>query len=526
MIRNYYKTATRSIGRSRFHSAINIFGLATGIAFVLLVGAYVWNEGQVNTRLAHADRQFFLYSQWKNPGMGVAIAGPGELAKALKENYPSLVANYYRFDGVTSNVSMGDKHFREGMQLGDSTLLTMYGFPLLHGDSRTAFADPFSVVITAGRAMKYFGRTDVVGQSLAIENFSGSKKDFRITGVMAKPFRNSVTWLNEDNDNQFFIPSSCLSYFGRNMSWQNVFIVSYVELQKGVSPKALSAPIAHLLKVNAPQYVSDNLEVSVIPLSAYYLSSDGGTVQKMLYTLSWIAFFILLMAVINFVNMSVSRSGSRMKEIGIRKVLGSLRRQLVLQFLTESIMLTGIATAIALVLYWLSAPWFSVMLGKEIPPLSALPGYAWIIIPLFAVFLGCVAGLYPAFMLSSLPSVDSLKGNKGSVRENIGLRKGLVSFQFAMATIVLVGAIIISQQISLFFSDRLGYDKEYVLSAQLPRDWTLKGVQHMETVRNEFSTMPRVKDASLSYERPDGGNIGNIGIFRASSDSAHAIVSQ
>jgi len=401
-----------------------------------------------------------------------------------------------------------------------------HGFPLLYGDPRHVFENPYSAVITEKAAKKYFGRTNVLGENLTIENFSGGKNDFRITGVLAKPFHNSVTWLNGEFDNQLFLSNAVLSYFGRNMAWQNSFIVNYVELQKGIGPEALKAPIAHLLKVNTPPSINDNLEVSAVPLADYYMTTDGGTVQKMLYTLSYIAFFILLMAIINFVNMSVSRSGSRMKEIGIRKVLGSLRRQLMLQFLTESIMLTGMATLLALVLYWLAAPWFSAVLGKEIPPLSALPGLAWILIPLFALLLGTVAGLYPAFMLSSMPSVDSLKGNKASVRENIGLRKGLVSFQFAMATIVLVGAIIVSQQISLFFSDRLGYDKEYMLSAQLPRDWSPKGVQRMATIRNEFTALPQVKDVSLSYERPDGNNIGNIGIFPASGDSAHAVVSQ
>ena len=526
MLNNYFRIARRQIARSRFHSIINVVGLSTGIAFTLLVAAFVWSEYQVNRDLTHADRQFFLSSHWKKAGIGLEYTTLGPLAKALKENYPGLIANYYRWDGVTSNVSLGDKHFREGLQLGDTTLFTMYGFPLLYGDARTAFDNPYSVVITEDRALKYFGRADVVGKDLTIENFSGSKKDFRITAVLQTPHRNSITFLNDDNNNQFFIPSTCLTFFGRNMDWQSIHIPSYVELQKGVTAADLQKPLQHLIKMNAPPGLADLLEVSAVPLKTFYRQGFGGIVQKMLYTLSFIAFFILAMAVVNFINMSVSRSSSRMKEIGVRKVLGGLRRQLIAQFLTESILLVFLATALALLLYQLFAPWFSNVLGKEIPVLQVLPWYFWTALPLFALLLGSAAGLYPAFVLSAMPSVDSLKGGRVSVKENIFLRKGLVGFQFATATIVFVGALIISQQISLFFSKELGYDKEFIVSAQLPRNWSLPGVQHMETVRQEFTTLPGVKDVALSFEIPNGNNSGSTGMYRLGEDSTRAIVAQ
>lgn len=525
MFRNYLKLAVRHLNRNRFFSIINVIGLSTGIALTLLIAAYCWSEWQVNKDFTHADRQYILNSRWKIAGIGPYITTLGPLARALKENYPNLVANYYRNDAITSNISYGDKHFREGMQVGDSTLLEMYGLPLLHGDARTALNQPFTVVITADKAIKYFGKTDVVGQNLTIENFSGSKQDFRITGVMQEPRRNSVTWLFDSNHNNFFIPASNLAYFGRNMDWPNVSIVSYVELKEGVRPSALAEPIRHLVRTNANPALAANLQVEVLPLSSYYFSGNGGTVEKMVYTLSFIAFFILLMAIINFVNLSVRQSTARMREIGIRKVLGSLRRQLIIQFLTESVLLTVIATVFSLMLYAAFAPLISGMLGKMIPALSALPAIAWILIPLFTLLTGGLAGLYPALQLSSLASVDSLKG-KSSAGENILLRKGLVGFQFATAMVVLVGAIIISQQISLFFSDRLGYDKEYVVAAQLPRDWSPKGVTRMQTLRSEFAKMPGVKDVTLSYEIPDGMNGGSRGMFREGGDSTRAVVAQ
>jgi ABC-type antimicrobial peptide transport system permease subunit len=526
MFRNYFKLAVRHLNRGRLFSTINIIGLSTGITLTLLMAAYCWSEWQVNRQLTHADRQYILTSRYKLPGIGYPMATLGPLAKTLKDNYPSLVAEFYRNDAITTNVSYGDKHFREGFQVGDSTLLGMYGFPLLYGDAHTALDQPFTVVITADKAIKYFGRADVVGQRLTIENFSGSKKDFLITAVMKDPPRNSVTQLTEGDDNHFFVAASNLAYFGRNMTWQNISIVNYIELQPGVKPEALAGPIEHLIKANATPGIAANLKVEVTTLSDYYFNSNGGTVKKMIYTLSFIALFILLMAIVNFINLSVRQSTSRMREIGIRKVMGSLRWQLIIQFITESLLLSILATGLSLGLYCLLAPVITGILGKDIPSLASLPSMVWLMVPVFAMVTGILAGLYPALRLSSLASVDSLKGKASAKGEHILLRKGLVGFQFATAMIVLVGAIIISQQIRLFFSDRLGYDKEYIVASQLPRDWTLKGVQHMETLRDEFATMPSVKEATLSYEIPNGWNSGSRGMFREGGDSSRAVVGQ
>jgi len=523
---HYYKIALRHIRRSRFHSAINVIGLSTGISFTLLIAAYCWSEWRVNRQLKNADRQYILTTNWRDPNMGYPVATVGQLAKALKESYPGLVADYYRFDGIISTVSNGDKHFREDIQMGDSTLLTMYGFSLLQGDSRTALNQPFTVVITKDKAIKYFGRADVVGQNLTIENFSGGKQDFRITGVLPDPTRNSVTWLNEANNNRVFVPVANLAYFGRNMDWANNHIVNYIELQKGIRPEALTDPIRALVRANAPPAIAANMQVNLVPLSTYYLSGAGGTVQKMLFVLSFAALFILLMAIINFVNLSVSRSAARMKEIGIRKVLGGLRRQLVVQFLTESILLAVVATVFSLALYIVFKPLFSGVLDRAIPALTALPVIAWPVIGVFTLITGLLAGLYPALRLSALASVDSLKGKACSAGDSILLRKGLVSFQFATATIALVGAIVISQQISLFFSDRLGYEKDYIVSAQLPRDWSLQGVRRMKRIRSEFASMPGVKEATLSFEIPDGGNGGSRTMWPEGGDSSHAVASQ
>src|ERR1044072_7799071 len=164
MIKSYFKIAWRNIIKSRFYAIVNIFGLSIGIVFTMMIAAYVWGELQVNSKLKNIQNQYILQSKWKEANQGIELTTLGPLAKALQESYPNLVANYYRFDGITSTVSKGDKSFRESIQLCDSTMLTMYGFSLLYGKPATAFEGPFSVIITDTKAIKYFGKTDVVGQ--------------------------------------------------------------------------------------------------------------------------------------------------------------------------------------------------------------------------------------------------------------------------------------------------------------------------------------------------------------------------
>ena len=450
----------------------------------------------------------------------------GPLAKSLREQYPDLVANYYRWDGITSNVSKGDRSFREGLQICDTTMLNMYGFKLLYGNAKNAFDGPFSLVITTDKAIKYFGKTDVVGHTLTIESFSGSKHDFIITGVLQKPSKNSVTYLNDDNNNQFYISANNINYFGRNMDWPNQYIVGYIELQKGVKPQDLQKPMQYLMKQNAPPQIAANMTPYLVSLKDYYLSADNGLIKKMLYALSAIALFILAMAVINFINMSVSRSATRMREIGIRKVLGGLKKQLIFQFLIESIVLVLFSTFFAFIIYVLSKNLFSSLLSIEMPSLSDFPLYFFLFVLGLVFLIGFVAGIYPAFVLSSLKSVDSLKGKLTSIKENVLLRKSLVAFQFGIATIAFIGAIIISKQINLFFSKDLGFNKDYIITAQLPRNWTPEGVRKTEEIRKQFAAMPQVSNATLSFTVPDGNSSGSVSLYKAGADSTTAIASE
>ncbi len=528
MLKNYFKIGWRNIRKHPFYAMVNVVGLFAGITFALLIGAYVWGELQVNQQLKNANSQYFLKSVWKDPNMGNDITTLGPLAKRLREEYPGLVANYYRWDGITSVVSKGDKHLRENIQLGDSTLLSMYGFELLHGNAATALTEPFSVVITGDIAKKYFGKTDVVGETINIQSFTGANRDFAITGVLKEIPDNSVTHLNTANLNTFFIPTNTYTFFGRmdfNL-WTNIYVPSYIELKPGASLASLDIAIKKLIHNNAPDGIKENIQIEAVPITDYYLQQGNGIIKRMIYILSFVGLFILLMAVVNFINIAISSSGQRMKEIGLRKVLGGLKSQVIFQFLTESFILVLMATVLALLVYSLAASAFSVIVGKNIPTLNSFPLYFMLIPIVLVLVLGLLAGLYPAFVLSSVNTVNSLKGKMKTVKENILLRKSLVGFQFAIALLVLISAAIVTKQVSHFFGQSLGYNKEYIVASQVPRDWSPAGVRKMETIRNEFAAMPQISSVTLSYEIPNGNNGGQPPVYKAGSDSTQAVAMQ
>ena len=524
MFQNYLKIAWRNLRQRRFYSLLNITGLAMGLTFALLIGAFIWGEFQVNQQLRNASQQCLVQSRWKEDNMGMPITSLAPVGPALKAQYPTLVANYYRFHGVSATLSKGDNHFRESIQIGDSTLLTMYGFELLHGNPRTALTAPNAIVITEAKALKLFGQTDVLNQSLTVETPQAGKQAFMVTAVLKALPPNSVSQLLPEA-NEVFMSLGSLPSFGADLSsWQNPYIVNYIELQPGVTPADLDKPLANLLKTNAPPEIQQNLTAYVTPLTDYYLHSNNGLVRRMMVTLTVVGLFILLMAIVNFVNLSLGSASTRLREIGVRKALGSLRLQLTAQFLVEALVLTGIAAVLSIGLYMLFRPLFNEVVGKVTPSLIELPGtFGWLLL-LLTLMVGGLAGGYPALYLSAYSSVDSLKGKEKSAREGQWFRRGLVTIQFAIAIFVFVGAVIVSRQVTYFFNADLGFKKDAVLTvSSLPRNWSPEGVAKMETARDQFARLPGIGSASLSFEIPNG-NVGNsANLYPEAKDSTQAV---
>ncbi len=530
MLSNYLKIAWRNLNKNRFYSFLNILGLSISIAFVLLIGIYIWNEWSVNHDLKNASNQYIIQSIYKDPNQGNELTTLGPLARQLKEQYPSLVTNYCRWDGVTSTVTAGEKIFREGLQLCDSTMFTMYGFTLLYGNPLHVFDDPYSIVLTDEITKKYFSKEiydhleNVIGKTLNIENFAGVNHDFKVTGILKKPRQNSVTLWNVNNDNQMYISVNDMkAYFGRDMeSWQNQYIIGYIELKEGVKPKQLNEPMKHLIDANAPPTIALGMKPYLVPLKEYYLASNNSMVKKTLISLCLIAFFILLMAIVNFINLSIARSTSRMKEIGIRKTLGGLRLHLTFQFLSETVLLAGLSTILALFIIKLGQPGFESIIGKKLPSLFKLPLELYFTPLVLILCIGVIAGLYPAFILSNIKSVDCLKGKLSSINEKIYLRRILVGIQFTTAIIVFLGSIFISKQLNYSLTKDLGFDKDYVIYSQVPRNWSKTGVDNLEAKRKQFLQNNFIKQASVAFEIPDGNASGMASVYNATQDSTQA----
>lgn len=507
MLKNYLIIAFRNMKRNKLYSFINLLCLSLGITFSLLIGVYISNEKNVNAGLLHANNQYILKSKWKVKNMGLDITTVGPLAKAMKEEYPDLVANYYRYNPVTNVVSAGDNHFKEDIAIGDTAFISMYGFPLLHGNKQQPFLDNNSAVITESMAIKLFGKTDAINERISVQTLlNNEKQDYLVTAVLKNIPYNSVTGLINGNYT-VFVPTVGNRYYqggDPSVSWNSAYEVGFVELKDGVKPADVENPIKQLLKKNAPENISSNLEVELVPVKDYYLKDNNSAVQKMIITLALIGGFILLMAVINFINISIGTSSYRLKEIGLRKVLGGKKKQLVLQFLSEALLLAIIAGIISLFCYGLLRPVFNQLLNTSIDAITDFDSFKIALFISFVLLVGIISGLYPAFILSSSQVIFSVKGKQATVGAGSFLRKSLLIVQFSLTTIVFIGALSVSKQVSYIFNKDLGYNKEQLLViTAFPKQWDTAGVMKMESIKQQLLQLPVVKSATLAFEIPD-----------------------
>ncbi len=517
MLQNYFKIAWRNLWKNKGFSIINIFCLALGITFSLLIGVYVLNEESVNSGIKNIDDQYVIRSNWKQENSGSPITTLGPLAKTMKDEYPNLVENYYRFDPVVNIVSVGDKHFRTQISIGDTTLVSMYGFPLLYGNPNQAFRDNQSAVVTEDFAIKFFGKADAIDKIITIQTpADGNKHNFVITAVLKKlPFNTVSNFTNTSY--QVYLPMYNNQYFqggDKGDNWSNVYMVSMLQLKKGVKANNLEAPFAHVLEKYQPAFVKGNLKPGLTAMSNYHLKDNNNSVQKMLTTLSLVACFILLLAIINFINISIGTSVHRLKEIGLRKVFGGAKYQLIIQHITEALILTFTAAFISLALYELLLPLFNQLLNTTLDHFWQFGFNKLLFIFTLVLAVGFIAGIYPAFVLSSSNVITSIKGKLDTGRGGLTLRKALLIIQFTLAIVVFISAINVSKQVSYFFNKDLGYNKEQVMIiSSLPRQWDSVGVARMENVKQQLLSAPGVKSVSLSYDIPDGGSGGGTTVY-------------
>ena len=402
MLKNYLKIAIRHLTRHKLFSLINILCLSIGITFSIIIGVYILNEEAVNGELKNVENQYIIKSKWKMKDMGLDITTLGPLAKTLRKEYPNLVADYYRYNPVTNVVSAGDKHFKENIAIGDTTFVNMYGLPLLYGNKNHAFDNNNSAAITETMAQKLYGKKDVIGQRISIQTtVNNESQDYTVSAVLKDLPYNSVFNLLGDNYS-VFVPSVGNRYYQNGDgadNWGQLFEVGMVELKRGITPKDLETPLKQTLAKYTPETIQKNLEVELAPVKSYY--SGSSSVQKMITTLSIVAAFILLMAIINFVNINIGISSYRLKEIGLRKVFGSARKQLITQFITEALLLTFFAAIISLLLYELLRPTFGNILNTNFEPFWKFSIDKFLLLFSLLFSIGFLSGIYPAFILSA-----------------------------------------------------------------------------------------------------------------------------
>jgi putative ABC transport system permease protein len=506
MLKNYITIAVRHLVGHKLFSIITVCCLAIGITFALIIGLYVRNQESVNSRIRDVGNQYMIKSRWKVKGLGMDITTIAPLAKAMKEEYPRLVANYYRYNPVGTVVKARDSYFKDTIAIGDTTLVAMYGFPVLFGDPVNAFPTISSVVITESVAMKWFGQKNVTGRNIGMQTTAGDFQQYTISAVLKDIPDNSVTSLL-GNRYDVFVPTTGSRFYAGgdpSTSWNGAYEVGQLELQPRVKPGDLVKPFRQVLAKYTKDPITKNLEVELAPVRDYYLKENNETVQRLVTTLSLIAGFILLMAVINFVNITIGTSAYRLKEIGLRKVFGGAQRQLVFQFIIEAWLVTLLAALISVGLYQLLIPVFDQVLNTHLPSVTGFSIAGIGLLLLGVVVVGFLAGIYPAFVLSRYGLAHSVKGKIGGAKGGQGLRRTLLVVQLSLAIGVFISTLNVNKQVSYVFSKDLGYNKEQLLVIDAyPKQWDSVGVARMERIKDGLLRLPAVKAASLSFEVPD-----------------------
>jgi len=456
MFKNYLKITWRNLVRQKANSFINITGLAIGMTCSMLILMWVQHELSYDAFHENAkDIYRVVENQYYAGGQVFPVAvTPSPLAPALKTQFPEIrKATRFNFNSLT--IKKDDKIFTEGVAFADPDILEIFTISFVKGNAATALSAPHSIVLTEEAAAKYFGTDEPVGQILRIND----RDDFLVTGVIKNIPDNAHLKFD------LLAPFIYLQELGSSMeSWRSNWCYTYVLLQKNMPHHEVDKKIIDLIKKN---HEKSTTEICLQPLTDIHLYSSGkytadigghGDIQYV-RIFSAIAFFVLLIACINFMNLATARSEKRAKEVGLRKVVGAQRHQLINQFFSEAIILSLLAFIAALVLTETLLPIFNDLSGKTLS-LSRLETGLFFGFFAIALLCGIISGSYPAFYLSSFNPIATIKSNRSSQAGGSLFRKILVVFQFALSVIMIIGTLVVSRQMDYIRNKNLGLEKE------------------------------------------------------------------
>lgn len=516
MITNYFRTAVRSLWKNKVYSFLNIFGLMTGIACAGIIFLWVEDEVQYNSMHEKKDRLYAVLQHWQYDGYKRTFwSTPALMGPAIKAEFPGVANTCRTTEGTVSAMfNNGSTAYYSAGMYADSTLFSMFTFPFVEGDARTAFTQPYSLVITERAARKFFGQSaNVTGKLLKMDN----QQEYMVTGVLKDLPQNSTLHF------EWLAPFQI--YFNENKglaSWDANAINNFVEVVPGTDVAALNRQLAGYVKEKFPKSV---ITPFLFPMNDWRLRGEfvdgkqtGGRIGyvRLFTVIGWIIIFI---ACINFMNLATARSEKRSKEVGVRKVLGAGKGKLVVQFIGEAMMMSFMATLLAMLLISLLLPAFNAMVGKQLV-LGLQHPLHWAALLAIAIVTGLIAGSYPSLYLSSFNPVAVLKGIKMPGGSAAFIRKGLVTVQFTVSIVLIISTIIIYQQIEHVKNRKLGYNKDKLLEM----DITGKMGKDFAAIRQDLLNTGLIENVALSdHATIYGGNNTNAYRWPGSPESGYLI---
>jgi putative ABC transport system permease protein len=511
MITNYFKIAFRTLLKFKGYAAINLIGLALGLTAGILIMLYVLDELSFDKFHSKADRIYRIETKFidkKAGGSGNAHydANGWAVASTLQKDFPEVEKVVYtRYGGLLLNYE--GKRIRERVHFATNEFFDIFSFELSKGNRGRALLEPYSIVITEAMEKKYFKGEDALNKTLIFQD----TMQFVVTGVMKDFPTNSHIQVDMLMSFSTYVG---LTGFDFNGGWGNINVRNYLLLKEGVDAQAFISKAENLYTERVPDMLKDwgvNAKVVFTPMTKLYLHTDAGngigpvgSIDRV-YLVSGIAAFVLLLACINFINLTTARSVYRAKEVGLRKVVGSSRFGLVRQFLSESFVLTSFSLVLAMALTGLLLPLFNQLLAKNysISALLQLPVVVGIVILIAIVTF--LSGYYPAWVMSGMRPVEVLKGKIQNTSRGVQLRRSLVVFQFVVSVTLVLGTLIVIQQLRYMQNQNLGFAKDeiFVISAGRAKS---PNPEAFETFKNEIRSLAMVNEVTYTNALP--GNPG------------------
>jgi len=489
MIKNYLKIALRNIKRHKGYSFINVAGLALGMACSILILAWIQDELSFDQFHEHAKDLYRVVTEGHyTDDVNRFSRTPAPLAPALNDELPEIL-NTVRLMNPGRILTKYDQisYYEEGLGFADSSIFQMFSFSFIKGDKASALSEPMSVVVTEEIAHKYFGDEDPIGKHFNFDN----QLDVMVTGVIENIPDNSTIQFD------FIMPFDLLIRLGGPTHWGGHSYQTYVLLHANASAEKINLMLPEWTEAHTVEPVTYYLQ----PLIRIHLHDlDGGGGITYVYGFSAIAVFVLMVACINFMNLSTARSSNRSLEVGLRKVVGAHRSDVIRQFFSESIITAFIALLFAMIIVWLFLPVFNVLSGKQLSRdifinVSGFTGLLCI-----TIITGILAGSYPAFFLSSFQPVMVLKKAVQSGRKGARFRQILVILQFTLSIILIVGSTIIYKQIRYMRNTNLGFDKELMICLPLREEMK----QHYNSLKTELMRNPNIANVTAGSGMPAG----------------------